>query len=75
MAGDGDPRLTDDHRPAVTFSGAAMTVAKSKILAILRSRGQNDRADWVDRTMPDEIDTAKNSGLLSLLKLELADLA
>jgi hypothetical protein len=52
-----------------------MTVAKSKILAILRSRGQNDRADWVDRTMPDEIDTAKNSGLLNLLKLEPADLA
>ena len=52
-----------------------MTVAKSKILAILRSRGQNDRADWVDRTMPDEIDTAKNSGLLNLLKLDAADLA
>ncbi|WP_327007779.1 hypothetical protein OHA72_11175 [Dactylosporangium sp. NBC_01737] len=51
-----------------------MTVAKSKILAILRSRGQNDRADWVDRTMPDEIDTAKNSGLLNLLKLDVADL-
>ncbi|GAA3235187.1 hypothetical protein ACFO1B_24565 [Dactylosporangium siamense] len=51
-----------------------MNVAKSKILEVLRSRGQNDRADWVDRTMPDEIDTAKNSGLLSLLKLDAADL-
>lgn len=51
-----------------------MNVAKSKVLALLRSRGQNDRADWVDRTMPDEIDTAKNSGLLNLLKLDVADL-
>ena len=30
-----------------------MNVAKSRVLDILRSRGQNDRADWVDRTMPD----------------------
>ena len=52
-----------------------MIVAKSKVLAVLRSRGQNDRADWVDRTMPDEIDTAKNSGLLNLLKLDVADLS
>ncbi len=44
-------------------------------LAVLRSRGQNDRADWVDRTMPDDIDTAKNSGLLNLLKLDASDLA
>ncbi len=52
-----------------------MIVAKSKVLAVLRSRGQNDRADWVDRTMPDDIDTAKNSGLLNLLKLDASDLA
>lgn len=51
-----------------------MIVAKSKVLAVLRSRGQTDRADWVDRTMPDEIDTAKNSGLLNLLKLDVAEL-
>lgn len=52
-----------------------MIVEKSKVLAILRGRGQSDRADWVDRTMPDEIDTAKNSGLLNLLKLDVTDLA
>jgi hypothetical protein len=54
---------------------AAMIIAKSTVLAALRSRGQHDRADWVDRALPDDIDTAKNSGLLDLLALDVASLA
>ena len=51
-----------------------MTVSKSSVLAVLRSRGQHDRADWVDRVLPEHIDTARNASLLDLLALDVADL-
>jgi hypothetical protein len=55
--------------------GQTMTIPKSKVLAVLRARGQHDRADWVDRTLPDRIDTARNAGLLSMLSINADDLA
>jgi hypothetical protein len=51
-----------------------MTVAKSKVLAVLRGRGQHDRANWVDRVLPEQIDTARNASLLDLLALDVIDL-
>ncbi|MEU7872466.1 hypothetical protein [Dactylosporangium sp. NPDC049140] len=51
-----------------------MTVPKSRILAELRRRAQHDRADWVDRTLPEQIDTGRNSGVLSLLAIDMTDL-
>ena len=52
-----------------------MTVSKSKVLAVLRGRGQYDRANWVDRVLPERIDTARNASLLDLLALDLDDLS
>ena len=52
-----------------------MLIEKEKILAILRSRGQDIRADWVDRELQDEVDTDRNAGLLATLRLTPADLA
>ncbi len=52
-----------------------MLIEKERILAILRGRGQDIRADWVDRELQDEVDTDRNAGLLATLRLTPADLA
>jgi hypothetical protein len=38
------------------------------------ARGQHDRAGWVDRVLPEHVDTARNASLLDLLALDVADL-
>jgi hypothetical protein len=45
-------------------------IDKAKILAVLRDRGLHDRADWVDRQLPDEIDAGKNASILRMLRLD-----
>jgi hypothetical protein len=52
-----------------------MEIDKDKILDALRRRGQDARADWVERTLPDRVDTVRNAGLLATLDLDPADLA
>ena len=52
-----------------------MLVDKVRILEILRERGQEARALWVDRQLPDQVDTVQNAGLLVTLRLNEADLA
>ena len=51
-----------------------MIISKAAVLAVLRGRGQNARADFVDRELPDRIDTDKHGGLLATLNLDLAEL-
>jgi len=51
-----------------------MIIQKSVIIAKLRERGQQVRADWVDRELPDTVDTFHYSGLLSTLNLDLKEL-
>lgn len=51
-----------------------MNVQKSQILAALRSRNLTDRASWVDRQLPDLVDTEKNRALLEMLGINVADL-
>jgi hypothetical protein len=52
-----------------------MLIEKERILAILRGRGQDARADWVDRELQDEVETDRHTGLLSTLRISPADLA
>lgn len=52
-----------------------MSIAKANVLAILRERGQHHRADFVDRELPDRIDSARHAGLLATLRLDPARLA
>lgn len=52
-----------------------MEIDKDKILEALRRRGQHQRAEWLDKEMPDRIDTVRNSGLLSMLNLDPAEFA
>ena len=52
-----------------------MRIARHRIVAALRERGQQARADWVERELPERVDPAKHSGLLATLRLDPADLA
>jgi hypothetical protein len=47
-------------------------IDKAEVLAILRSRGQQARADWVDHQLPPLIDTRKNASLLRMLDIDAA---
>jgi hypothetical protein len=46
-----------------------MTIPKSVIITKLRERGQHQRADFVDRQLPDDVDPAKHGGLLATLHI------
>jgi hypothetical protein len=52
-----------------------MIIKKTRVTAVLRERGLNMRADWVDRELPELIDSYLHGGLLSTLNVDLADLA
>lgn len=52
-----------------------MRIAKHRIVEALRERGQQARADWVERELPERVDSDKHVGLLATLRLDPADLA
>ena len=52
-----------------------MIISKEVVIAILRKRGQDARADFVDRELPERIDSVRHGGLLATLHLDLAELA
>ena len=45
-------------------------IEKAKILTVLRERGMAERADFVERQLPAEIDPVKNASLLKMLRLD-----
>lgn len=52
-----------------------MNIDKSQITELLRSRGDNVKADEAERDLPDEIDTDRDGGLLDRFGLDIGDLA
>lgn len=52
----------------------AACVEKTLVVATLRARDLNARADWVDKELPALIDTAKNASLLRTLGINVATL-
>ncbi|MGN9778209.1 hypothetical protein ACTMS0_20950 [Micromonospora sp. H33] len=52
-----------------------MRIAKHRIVEALRERGQQARADWVERELPERVDSDRHAGLLATLRLDPADLA
>ncbi|MFC4019105.1 hypothetical protein ACFOW4_14305 [Micromonospora sp. GCM10011542] len=52
-----------------------MKIARHRIVDALRERGQQARADWVERELPERVDADKHTGLLATLHLDPADLA
>lgn len=51
-----------------------MTIPKNLIIAKLRERGQHQRAEFVDRQLPDDVDVARHGGLLATLHLDPEEL-
>jgi hypothetical protein len=49
-----------------------MYIEKAEIIRVLRSRELHDRADWVDKDLPELVDTQKNRALLDMLGLDPA---
>jgi hypothetical protein len=50
-------------------------VDKAEIVALLRSRGLDARADWVDRSLPGLVDTHQNAALLQTLDIDPVSMA
>src|SRR6266545_2160922 len=50
-------------------------IDKAGIISVLRSRGLNARADWVDRELPEFVDTYKNAALLRMLGVDPAGIS
>jgi hypothetical protein len=51
-----------------------MEIPKDKILELLRSRGDNDKASQADQELPDNADPERDSGLLSRFGVDPSDL-
>jgi hypothetical protein len=47
-----------------------MHVEKSHIIEVLRSRGLHERADWVDKVLPEVVDAHENGSLLRMLRID-----
>lgn len=47
-----------------------MNIEKVSLVETLRSRGQDAKADWVQRELPTLIDTDKNGALLEMLGVQ-----
>jgi hypothetical protein len=48
-----------------------MLIARNKIVNLLKARGQEQRAEWVERDLPEIVDTERHRGLLDLLRIDL----
>lgn len=51
-----------------------MEIPKDQILELLRNRGDNDKADQADKELPDNVDTERDSGLLSKFGVDPSEL-
>jgi hypothetical protein len=49
-------------------------IDKSQILDLLRSQGDNDKAEQADRELPGQVDTDQHAGILERLGLNPAEL-
>jgi hypothetical protein len=52
-----------------------MYIEKAEIIRVLRSRELHDRANWVDKDLPELVDTYKNRALLDMLGIDPAAIA
>jgi hypothetical protein len=50
-------------------------IKKWRVVEVLRQRGEHARADWVDRVLPDDVDTTANASLLATLRIDPSQIA
>ena len=51
-----------------------MESPNTKILELLRSRGDEDKADQADQELPDKVDPERDSGMLSKFGIDPSEL-
>lgn len=51
-----------------------MDIDKTEIIAVLRAKGLDAKATWVDRQLPPLVDTDVNRALLEMLEIDTAAL-
>jgi hypothetical protein len=51
-----------------------MQIPKDKILELLRSRGDQDKANQAEGELPDQVDTDRDAGLLQKFGIDPSDL-
>ena len=51
-----------------------MEIPKDKVLELLRSRGDDDKAEQADQELPNQVDTERDAGLLSKFGIDPAEL-
>ena len=51
-----------------------MEIPKDKILELLRSRGDQDKASQAEGELPDQVDTDRDAGLLQKFGIDPSDL-
>ena len=52
-----------------------MEIPKDKILELLRSRGEDDKAAQADGELPDQVDTEQHGDLLQKYGIDVQELA
>jgi hypothetical protein len=62
-------------RASIQRAGQQMEIDKAKVVELLRRRGLDERAEWVDRQLAARIDVDQHAGLLSMLRINPEDLA
>jgi hypothetical protein len=51
-----------------------MQIPKDQILQLLRSRGEDQKAEQADGQLPDQVDTEEHAGILQQLGIDPQDL-
>ncbi len=51
-----------------------MNIDKADIIALLRAKGSDAKADWVERQLPSLVDIDVNRALLEILEVDTAEL-
>jgi hypothetical protein len=51
-----------------------MQIPKDQILQLLRSRGEDQKAEQADGQLPDQVDTEEHAGILKQLGIDPQDL-
>ncbi|MDT4987070.1 MAG: hypothetical protein QOI74_1164 [Micromonosporaceae bacterium] len=52
-----------------------MNIDKAEVISVLRAKGLDAKADWVDRELPELVDTKAHRALLQMLGIDPATMA
>jgi hypothetical protein len=69
-----DSAITMNQRQGPGPEEPPVRISRSAIVAILRKRNLDARADWVEHTLPAIVDIRRHTGLLATLHIDPADL-